>query len=233
MSRRVSACTRTPACPATRVPFPAQRSCTKRCPGVRTQVVHHQRDPLRLRIVLFHQPAHPFRPCRRCVIRCHIGPAPIIKRCIVYQQMPDPVAPYSASSATWRTFVSVAESLARTLARHIRYPRCGRMVTHVRALVARSPSRTRAARLAGPGYTTSPVATASSLFFLTTLRTVSPRYQPRTRAPFQRTAYAASTASARPARRQAPAPSPWPMHRCPDHARRRLRRSSTYPQKPS
>ena len=28
----------------------------------------------------------------RCVIRCHIGPAPIIKRCIVYQQMPDPVA---------------------------------------------------------------------------------------------------------------------------------------------
>ena len=51
--------------------------------NVRAQVVHHQRGPLRLRIVFFHQPAHPFRLCRRRMVGRHIGPAPIIKRGVV------------------------------------------------------------------------------------------------------------------------------------------------------
>ena len=68
------------------------KGLVQRRPGVRTQVVHQQRDPLRLRIVFFHQPAHPFRPGRRRMVRRHIGPPPIIKRRVVHQQMSHPVA---------------------------------------------------------------------------------------------------------------------------------------------
>ena len=59
------------------------KGLVQRRSSVRAQVVHHQRGPLRLRIVFFHQPAHPFRPCRRRMVGRHIGPAPIIKRGVV------------------------------------------------------------------------------------------------------------------------------------------------------
>ena len=64
----------------------------QRRPGVRTEVVHHHCDPLRLWIVFFNQPAHPFCPGRRRMVRRYIGAAPIIEWRVVHQQVSHPVA---------------------------------------------------------------------------------------------------------------------------------------------
>ena len=69
-----------------------RKRLVQRSTAVGTQIVHHQRDPMRLWKVFFHQATHTLGPCRGRMVGRHVDPPPIVKGRIVHQQMTHPIA---------------------------------------------------------------------------------------------------------------------------------------------